>query len=227
MSTEPAHYAGPHRVKATPTRGAGARKLGSGVPGRLVGVAVDVPGGIDVRRRSAAPRPGPPSRLPRPPSFTVALREFLATEIGSGLFLAAATVSALLWANSPWGESYERLWSTEVGVWFGSAELSMDLRHWVDDGLMALFFLVVGLEVSRELTVGELRDRRTVGVPVIAAIGGMILPAVIFLLINGGGDGARGWGIGQPRVFRTVAKRVSYAATCRLRYSSWISCGVL
>jgi Na+/H+ antiporter NhaA len=80
-------------------------------------------------------------------------------------------------------------------VWFGSAELSMDLRHWVDDGLMALFFLVVGLEVSRELTVGELRDRRTVGVPVIAAIGGMILPAVIFLLINGGGDGARGWGI--------------------------------
>jgi Na+/H+ antiporter NhaA len=80
-------------------------------------------------------------------------------------------------------------------VWFGSAELSMDLRHWVDDGLMALFFLVVGLEVSRELTVGELRDRRTVGVPVIAAIGGMILPAVVFLLINGGGDGARGWGI--------------------------------
>ena len=141
------------------------------------------------------PRPGPPSRLPRPPAFTVALREFLATEIGSGLFLAAATVSALLWANSPWGESYERLWSTEVGVWFGSAELSMDLRHWVDDGLMALFFLVVGLEVSRELTVGELRDRRTVGVPVIAAIGGMILPAVVFLLINGGGDGARGWGI--------------------------------
>jgi Na+/H+ antiporter NhaA len=123
------------------------------------------------------------------------LREFLATEIGSGLFLVAATVSALLWANSPWGESYERLWSTEVGVWFGSAELSMDLRHWVDDGLMALFFLVVGLEVSRELTVGELRDRRTVGVPVIAAIGGMILPAVVFLLINGGGDGARGWGI--------------------------------
>jgi Na+/H+ antiporter NhaA len=123
------------------------------------------------------------------------LREFLTTEIGSGLFLAAATVSALLWANSPWGESYERLWSTEVGVWFGSAELSMDLRHWVDDGLMALFFLVVGLEVSRELTVGELRDRRTVGVPVIAAIGGMILPAVVFLLINGGGDGARGWGI--------------------------------
>jgi len=123
------------------------------------------------------------------------LREFLTTEIGSGLFLAAATVSALLWANLPWGESYERLWSTEVGVWFGSAELSMDLRHWVDDGLMALFFLVVGLEVSRELTVGELRDRRTVGVPVSAAIGGMILPAVIFLLINGGGDGARGWGI--------------------------------
>ena len=111
------------------------------------------------------PRPGPPSRLPRPPAFTVALREFLATETGSSMLLVAATVSALLWANSPWGESYEQLWQTEVGVWFGSVELAMDLRHWVDDGLMALFFLVVGLEVSRELTVGELRDRRTVGVP--------------------------------------------------------------
>ena len=124
------------------------------------------------------PRPGPPSRLPRPPAFTVALREFLATEIGSGLLLVGATVFALLWANSPWGDSYERLWTTEVGVWFGSAELAMDVRHWVNDGLMALFFLVVGLEVSRELTVGELRDRRTVGVPVLAALGGMMVKLV-------------------------------------------------
>jgi Na+/H+ antiporter NhaA len=123
------------------------------------------------------------------------LREFLATEVGSGLLLVAATALALVWANSPWGDTYERLWATELGIWVGSAELAMDLRHWVDDGLMTLFFLVVGLEVTREITVGELRDRRTVRVPVLAALGGMILPAVIFLLVNSGGDGARGWGI--------------------------------
>jgi len=124
------------------------------------------------------PRPGPPTRLPRP-AVTVALRRFLATEIGSGLLLVAATALALLWANSPWAEAYERLWATEVGLRFGDAELLLDLRHWVDDGLMALFFLVVGLEVTREVTVGELRDRRTIGVPVLAALGGMVLPAAI------------------------------------------------
>ena len=95
------------------------------------------------------PRPGPPSRFPRP-AFTLTLREFLATEVGSGLLLVAATALALVWANSPWGDTYERLWATELGIWVGSAELAMDLRHWVDDGLMTLFFLVVGLEVTRE-----------------------------------------------------------------------------
>ena len=140
------------------------------------------------------PRPGPPSRLPRP-GVTVPLRRFLATEVGSGLLLVAATAAALLWANSPFGDSYERFWSTEAGIWVGTAELTMDLRHWVDDGLMALFFLVVGLEVTREITVGELRDRRTVGVPVLAALGGMAMPALIYLAINAGGPGADGWGI--------------------------------
>jgi Na+:H+ antiporter, NhaA family len=140
------------------------------------------------------PRPGPPSRLPRP-AVTVPLRRFLATEVGSGLLLIAATVVALLWANSPFGDGYERLWTTEAGVRIGAADLTMDLRHWVDDGLMALFFLVVGLEVTRELAVGELRDRRTVGVPVLAALGGMVLPALIFTAVNAGGAGARGWGI--------------------------------
>jgi NhaA family Na+:H+ antiporter len=140
------------------------------------------------------PRPGPVTRLPRP-AFTVALRRYLATEVGSGVLLAAATLVALVWANSPWGESYTRLWDTEVALRFGDAELSMDLRHWVDDGLMALFFLVVGLEVAREVTVGELRDRRTVTVPVIAALGGMVVPAAIYLSINAGGAGAAGWGV--------------------------------
>jgi Na+/H+ antiporter NhaA len=123
------------------------------------------------------------------------LRRFLATEVGSGLLLIGATVLALLWANSPWLDSYERFWSIEAGVRLGSAELVLDLRHWVDDGLMTLFFLVVGLEVTREVTVGELRDRRTVRVPVLAALGGMILPALIFLAVNPGGAGVRGWGV--------------------------------
>ena len=140
------------------------------------------------------PRPGPAPRLPRP-AVTVALHRFLATEIGSGLLLVGATVLALAWANSPWSDAYDRLWATEVGIRAGSAELVLDLRHWVDDGLMALFFLVVGLEVTREVTVGELRDRRTIGVPVLAAVGGMVLPATIYLAFNAGGPGANGWGI--------------------------------
>jgi Na+/H+ antiporter NhaA len=111
------------------------------------------------------------------------------------VLLVAATVLALAWANSPWGDTYERLWATEAGIRVGDAELVLDLRHWVDDALMALFFLVVGLEVTRELTVGELRDRRTVGVPVLAALGGMALPAGIYLAVNAGGPGAAGWGI--------------------------------
>ena len=140
------------------------------------------------------PRPGPPTRLPRP-AATVALRRFLATEIGSGLLLVGATVLALAWANSPWSGAYERLWTTEIGIRAGSTELVLDLRHWVDDGLMALFFLVVGLEVTREVTVGELRDRRTIGVPVLAALGGMVLPAAIYLAFNVGGPSGNGWGI--------------------------------
>jgi Na+:H+ antiporter, NhaA family len=143
---------------------------------------------------ASPPRPGPPTRLWHP-AFTVSLRRFLATEVGSGLLLIGATALALLWANSPWSDSYEQLWSVEAGIRVGSAELVMDLRHWVDDGLMTLFFLVVGLEVTREVTVGELRDRRTVRVPVLAALGGMILPALIFLSVNTGGAGVRGWGV--------------------------------
>ena len=140
------------------------------------------------------PRPGPPSRLPRP-QLTVSLRRFLATEVGSGLLLVGATVLALAWANSPWSDAYDRLWAAELGIRVNGAELVMDLKHWVDDGLMALFFLVVGLEVTREVAVGELRDRRTVGVPVLAALGGMVLPALIFVAFNAGGPGGNGWGV--------------------------------
>jgi len=140
-----------------------------------------------------------PRRRPVPPSSTVpptrALREFLATETAGGLFLVVAAVVALVWANSPWQESYGRLWETQLGVRLGRWQLELDLRHWVNDGLMAVFFLVVGLEVKRELLLGELRDRRRAALPVVAAIGGMIVPAVLYLALNPSRPEAEGWGI--------------------------------
>ncbi len=122
------------------------------------------------------------------------VRDFLGTETGSAIVLLAATVAALVWANSPWSHSYESVWSTKLSIRLGSAGISMDLRHWVNEGLMTLFFLVVGLEAKRELDLGELRERRRLAIPVLAAIGGMTVPVVIYLAFNAGGAGAHGWG---------------------------------
>jgi NhaA family Na+:H+ antiporter len=124
-----------------------------------------------------------------------ALPEFFATEVAGGVALVAAAVVALVWANSPWSESYHDLWTTEVRISLGAHALAMDLRHWVNDGLMAIFFVVVALEVKRELLEGELRDRRRASLPVVAAIGGMAVPAAVFLVLNLGGTGSAGWGI--------------------------------
>ena len=104
---------------------------------------------------------------PRLASFRV----FLETEAGGAVVLLAATLTALIWANSPWAESYHRLWSTELSVALGDSRLSLDLAHWVNDGLMTLFFLVIGLEVRREFDRGELRERRRAAVPLIAGLG--------------------------------------------------------
>ena len=134
-------------------------------------------------------------RTPRPPRRISALREFVATENASAVFLLAATVTALVWANSPWSASYERLWATELGVRAGSHELVLDARHWLNDGLMALFFLVAGLEIRRELDMGELRERRRVATPVLAAVGGMVMPVLVYLAVNAGEPSVRGWGI--------------------------------
>ena len=123
------------------------------------------------------------------------LRNFLTTEAGSAGLLLAATVAALAWANSPLSGAYESLWDTEAAVRIGGGDITMDLRHWVNDGLMALFFFVVGLEVRRELSVGELTERRRVVVPAIAAFGGLLVPALLYLAINPSGDEAHGWGI--------------------------------
>ena len=126
---------------------------------------------------------------------TQALRGFLVTEVAGGLLLAVAAVIALVWANSPWSASYQTVWETPVVASVGRHSLHLDLRHWVNDGLMALFFLVVALEIKRELLQGELRDRRAAVLPVAAAIGGMAVPAAIYLFLNIGGSGSDGWGI--------------------------------
>ena len=124
------------------------------------------------------------------------LQEFLDTSIAGSVLLLGAVVVALVWANSPWSESYARLWETDLNVQLGDLfQLDHDLHFWVNDGLMALFFLVVGLEIKREVTSGELRMVRTAILPVVAAIGGMAVPALVYFAIAGGGESGRGWGI--------------------------------
>jgi Na+/H+ antiporter NhaA len=122
------------------------------------------------------------------------VRDFLSTETGSAIVLVAAALAALLWANSPWSDSYESLWTTKLSISIGGGGIEADLRHWVNEGLMTFFFLVVGLEAKRELDMGELRERRRLTIPVFAAIGGMVTPIAIYLAFNAGGSGAHGWG---------------------------------
>ena len=122
------------------------------------------------------------------------VRDFLSTETGSAIVLLGATIVALLWSNSPWSDSYESVWTTKLSIHIGASGISADLRHWVNEGLMTFFFLVVGLEAKREFDLGELRDRQRVAIPVMAAIGGMAVPIAIFLAFNAGGRGAHGWG---------------------------------
>ncbi len=121
--------------------------------------------------------------------------EFLKVEAAGGMLLLIAAVTALIWANSPWSDSYLSLWNTDISLSVGSAELSESLQGWVNDGLMVVFFFVVGLEIKYELVAGHLRDLRVASVPIIAAFGGMAVPALLFVLIAGRSEGAHGWGI--------------------------------
>jgi Na+:H+ antiporter, NhaA family len=131
----------------------------------------------------------PPLRLPAP------LREYLREEAAGGIVLMAAAALALGWANSPWRAAYDALWQTPLAVQLGRFAIQADLRHWVSDGLMTLFFLVVGLEIKRELVAGELRTWRRAALPVVAAAGGMAVPALIYAAANAGRPGAPGWGV--------------------------------
>jgi Na+/H+ antiporter NhaA len=121
------------------------------------------------------------------------LRRFLRTQTGSAAVLLAATIAALVWANvNP--ASYEALWHTPLSIRLDGAGISQDLHAWVNSGLMAFFFFVIGLEARREFDLGELRERRRLAMPVLAGLGGMIVPIAIFLAFNAGRSSAHGWG---------------------------------
>jgi Na+/H+ antiporter NhaA len=127
-------------------------------------------------------------------SMQTPLREFLGTETGSAAVLLVATLAALAWVNID-SSSYETLWQTDLSIRIGESGISQDLRDWVNSGLMTFFFFVVGLEVRREFDLGELRQRRRLALPVLAGLGGMLVPVAVYLAINAGDSSADGWGV--------------------------------
>lgn len=130
------------------------------------------------------------SRVLLPP-----VQEFISREVSGGIVLLAAAAVALIWANSPWDGQYFDLWGSVLTVDAGIFRISEDLQHWVNEALMAIFFFVVALEIKREVLHGELAGVRLAALPAAAALGGMIVPALLFAAFNAGGNGARGWGI--------------------------------
>ncbi|HEX4666991.1 MAG TPA: Na+/H+ antiporter NhaA [Chthoniobacterales bacterium] len=127
--------------------------------------------------------------------LTKPFEEFARLESSGGILLIACTVVALLWANSPWGDSYFTLWHTRLTVGFARAALSKEIHFWINDGLMAVFFLLVGLEIKREVLIGELASLQKAALPLVGALGGMLIPAGFYLLFNRQGAGAAGWGV--------------------------------
>ncbi len=121
--------------------------------------------------------------------------KFARLEAKGGILLLIFTAAALAWANSPWSAGYFQLWQTKLPIGFGAFKLSKSLLHWINDGFMAVFFFVVGLEIKRELLQGELNSLQKAALPLAAAVGGMVAPAAIYIFLNAGGPGAAGWGI--------------------------------
>jgi Na+:H+ antiporter, NhaA family len=154
----------------------------------------------DAHQSSAPPNPTHP-----PESWTTAreaarrllspVERFLSIEAASGILLLAAAVVALAWANSPWRGAYESILHTPIGLGVGGFAFERDVHFWINDGLMVVFFFVVGLEIRRELHAGELSDARRAALPAIAALGGMLVPACIYTLFNAGTPAVSGWGV--------------------------------
>lgn len=127
--------------------------------------------------------------------LTYPIQEFLHQEASGGILLIIATVIALAWANSPFADSYHSLWHTYFTIDLAGMSLKYSLHHWINDGLMVIFFFVVGLEIKRELFVGELSSAKKAALPIAAALGGMVFPALIYFFFNSGTEASSGWGI--------------------------------
>ncbi|RYD81775.1 MAG: Na+/H+ antiporter NhaA [Sphingobacteriales bacterium] len=136
--------------------------------------------------------PPPPKLIRR---IIYPLQNFINLQVSSGIILLASLIIALIWANSPWAESYHHLWETKIGFTFGGHTLENSLHFWINDGLMTIFFFVVGLEIKREILIGELASPRKAALPIMAALGGMIAPGIIYTFFNVGTESASGWGI--------------------------------
>ncbi len=122
-------------------------------------------------------------------------QRFFHWEAAGSIVLLATTIVALVWANSPWADSYYKLTKTYLGISLGDHSFKMSLQHWVNDALMVVFFFVVGLEIKREMVLGHLSSLKQAIVPVMAAVGGMVVPAIFYVALNFGGVGSHGWGI--------------------------------
>jgi NhaA family Na+:H+ antiporter len=150
---------------------------------------------------------------------TRAVVRFLKLESAGGIVMMSAAALALLVANTPLFSAYDELWYTYAGMVFGGWELKMSLLHWVNDGLMAVFFFVVGLEIKREVLFGELASLRRAALPVVAALGGAVLPAVLFWVFNRGGPYINGWGVPMAT---DIAFAVAILAMLGSRAPLWI-----
>jgi Na+:H+ antiporter, NhaA family len=163
-----------------------------GAPGRLVGTRTSMSERDEIRLPwSRSDRPIP-RRAMRP------IQDFVSTSAAPAFVSLLAVAIALVWANGPWAGGYERFWSTRIVVRLGGWRIGEDLRFWVSEGLMTLFFLAAGLEIKRELSGGELRNGRAAAIPVLAAIGGMLGAGVVFLAITWGSPAVDGWGAALP-----------------------------
>ncbi|HUF98113.1 MAG TPA: Na+/H+ antiporter NhaA [Ilumatobacter sp.] len=151
--------------------------------------------------------------------FIRPLTDFLHKEASAGILLVIGAAVAMIWANSPWSGSYTDLWGTHAVIGLGDFNIELTLQEWINDAAMVLFFFVAGLEIKRELTQGELRDPRQAALPIIAAFGGMIVPALIFYGLNVGTDAGKGWGIPMATDIAVVMGVVSLLGT---RAPSWL-----
>ena len=124
-------------------------------------------------------------------AFVLPVQEFIHIQGISSVVLLAAAIVALIWANSPWHDSYHHVWELELTL----STIQLPVHAWINDALMAIFFFLVGMEIKHEIVHGELSDVRKAALPIVGALGGMVVPALLFVAINYGGPGQHGWGV--------------------------------